>query len=193
MELEKFVNLCRGRKVDVSEYIRRLMRREVREEPAKPDPIDRMAEFNKRLLPHERSHMGGPGVGRMRRAGLPEAEVKRRVTDWLLKPIPRDDRLNGYARELGLKPQDRLIHHLTPEQLEKAQSIYRWMCEKHKVALYYHPRRYGVYWACAVSRVRAPASYALQRVVRNLQKAPLNRIVGLTASDNNLDKLPSIT
>lgn len=186
-ELEKFVALSKSKHLDVSEYIRRLMRREVLEEARKPAPVDKLAEFNKRLLPHERSHVGGPGVLRMRRAGLPEGEIKRRVTDWLLKPVPRDNRLNGYTRSLRLSPKDRLINHLTPEQREKAESIFRHMCEKHKYALARHPLRYGVYWACAVSRVRATGTYDQQRHLRNRLKAPLNRIV-LADADKNVPR-----
>lgn len=192
-DLERFASLAQARNLEIAEYLRRLMRRELRDAGRESEggegnrggePIDPL----RRLLPHERSHLGGPGVGRMRRAGLSEDEIKRRVTDWLLKPIPREDRLNGYTRELRLKPGERLIHHLTYEQRQKAESIYRYLCEKHKVALHYHPCRRGVYWACAVSRVRAGATYGQQRGFRNRLKGPLNRIVGLGASDNNLDK-----
>ncbi|HEV2521050.1 MAG TPA: hypothetical protein VGT24_01605 [Candidatus Acidoferrales bacterium] len=132
-------------------------------------------------LPINRSHFGSPGVSRMRKAGWSEERIKQAVRDWLLKPIPRTNRLNGYRRELGLSSlgnhPDRLICHLTPEQMQKAHSIFRTICERHARDLELHPKRRGVYWACAVSRVRATGSYANQRELRNMVKRTYNRII----------------
>lgn len=113
----------------------------------------------------------------MRKQGYSEERIRQAVTDWLLKPVPRTNRLNGYTKELGLAGRSaaRLIHSLTPEQRAKAESIFRHICEKHRIALAAHPRRRAVYWACAVSRVRANASYAEQRKIRNWHKARMHK------------------
>lgn len=102
------------------------------------------------------------------------------MIDWLVKPIPRTNRLNGYRAQLGLASRQdrRLIHYLTPEQLEKAHSIFRHICEKHKHSLERYPKRRGVYWACAVSRVRATRTYEKERRTRNyLKRINITKIV----------------
>ena len=140
---------------------------------------------NPELLPINRSHTGSAGVTRMRRQGFSEERIREAVKDWLLKPIPRHDRLNGYARFLDLgrygsaKYRRRLIHYLTPEQIAKAESIYRKICFDHREALAQHPKRAGVYWACAVSRVRAKMSYRQQRRLRNAIKSTYNKLFDL--------------
>jgi len=147
---------------------KRPARRRNREETPDPD-----------LLPINRSHIGCAGVKRMRRQGFSEERIKTAIKDWLLKPIPREDRLNGYRAYLRLtnRPERRLINFLTPEQLEKAKSIFRKMCNDHREDLSEHPKRLGVYWACAVSRVRASVSYRYELNWRNQIKGTYNKML----------------
>jgi len=121
----------------------------------------------------------------MRRQGFSEERIKEAVKDWLLKPIPRMNRLNGYRAYLRLdndardRKNRRLINYLTPEERMKAESIYRKICHDHREALSENPKRAGVYWACAVSRVRAKTSYRQQRTLRNAIKGKYNKLFGL--------------
>jgi hypothetical protein len=117
----------------------------------------------------------GPGQleydGGMARTDAERERLKQWALNW--RPQPTQGRLNRYTRLKGGWSEyhkNRLVLRLTPEEREKAESIFFYLTKKHEWKVRSRPGYYRILWACAVSRCRkrTPQRYEHLSVVKRL-------------------------